>query len=94
MAGGQMKTNSIPHILPEEKKTGLYTTGDNQNSWAGVTILQELFVREEHNYIVQKMSQEYPRMQDEQLFNAARLVIAALVAKVHTADWTVSSCGM
>ena len=42
MAGGQMKTNSIPHILPEEKKTGLYTTGDNQNSWAGVTILQEL----------------------------------------------------
>lgn len=28
-------------------------------------------------------------MSDEDIFNSARLVIAALVAKVHTADWTV-----
>mmetsp|Transcript_16168 Transcript_16168/g.34943 ORF Transcript_16168/g.34943 Transcript_16168/m.34943 type:complete len:655 (+) Transcript_16168:228-2192(+) len=86
-SGGKMKTNQVDHILPEDK-TGLYTTGDNQNSWVGVTVLQELFVKE-HNYIADQMSKANPEMTDEDLFNASRLVIAALVAKIHTVDWTV-----
>jgi|SaaInl74LU_5_DNA_1037368.scaffolds.fasta_scaffold28697_1 hypothetical protein len=90
MSGGQLKTNQdgIPHILPEDK-SGLYTTGDKQNSWVGVTILQELFLKE-HNYVAEQMSKKYPSMTDEDIFNATRLVIAALVAKIHTTDWTVS----
>jgi len=89
MSGGQLKTNQdgIPHILPEDK-SGLYTTGDKQNSWVGVTILQELFLKE-HNYVAEQMSKKNPSMTDEDIFNATRLVIAALVAKIHTTDWTV-----
>jgi hypothetical protein len=88
--GGKLKENQdgIPHILPTDKN-GLYTTGDKQNSWVGVTILQELFLKE-HNYIAEEMSKKNPDMTDEDIFNATRLVIAALVAKVHTTDWTVS----
>mmetsp|Transcript_8657 Transcript_8657/g.16135 ORF Transcript_8657/g.16135 Transcript_8657/m.16135 type:complete len:658 (-) Transcript_8657:209-2182(-) len=87
--GGKMKTNQdgIPHILPEDE-AGLYTTGDKQNSWVGVTVLQELFVKE-HNYIADQISEANPEMTDADLFNASRIVIAALVAKIHTTDWTI-----
>mmetsp|Transcript_10143 Transcript_10143/g.15567 ORF Transcript_10143/g.15567 Transcript_10143/m.15567 type:complete len:895 (+) Transcript_10143:59-2743(+) len=85
--GGKMKTSGKDHVLPE-RKDGTYLLGDNKNSWVGVALLQELFLKE-HNWIADKMASAYPDMTDQQLFDAARLVIAALVAKIHTVDWTV-----
>merc|ERR1712038_899359 len=76
-----------PHLLPENKD-GTYVLGDNQNSWIGVALLQEIFLKE-HNWIADQMASKYPDMSDQKLFDAARLVIAALVAKIHTVDWTV-----
>merc|ERR1712038_839341 len=76
-----------PHLLPENKD-GTYVLGDNQNSWIGVALLQEIFLKE-HNWIADQMASKYPDMSDQKIFDAARLTIAALVAKIHTVDWTV-----
>ena len=32
---------------------------------------------------------EYKHMSDEQLYHRARLVTSAVIAKIHTIDWTV-----
>lgn len=32
---------------------------------------------------------EYPDMNDENIFRHARLVTSAVIAKIHTIDWTV-----
>ncbi len=87
--GGKMKVNSegIPCLLPENKD-GTYALGDNKNSWIGVALLQEIFLKE-HNWIADKMAKEYKDMTDQQLFDAARMTISSLVAKIHTVDWTV-----
>ena len=63
--------------------------GDRQNSWIGVSLLQDLFIRE-HNAIATSIAQHHPELagNDEKLFNRARLVVAALVAKIHTVEWT------
>ena len=74
-----MKTNSegIPHLLPQNKD-GSWVMGDNKNSWIGVALLQELFVKE-HNWIADQIAKEYPDLEDPVLFDHARNVVASLV---------------
>ena len=55
--------------------------------WVGLLMLHTLFTRE-HNAICDRLRAEYPRWEDEQLFQRARLVNAALLAKIHTTEWT------
>uniref|UniRef100_A0A7S2HGR1 Uncharacterized protein n=1 Tax=Helicotheca tamesis TaxID=374047 RepID=A0A7S2HGR1_9STRA len=86
--GGQLKTNpTLPDTLPQ-RPDSTNVVGDHKNSWIGVSLLQELFLKE-HNYIAGKIAKRNPKMSDEELFQATRCVIAALVAKIHTVDWTV-----
>ncbi|XP_078165996.1 alpha-dioxygenase PIOX-like [Carex rostrata] len=67
---------------------GVAISGDVRNSWAGVSILQALFTKE-HNAVCDALKNEYPRLTDEELYRHARLVTSAVIAKVHTIDWTV-----
>ncbi|HEY0584373.1 MAG TPA: peroxidase family protein [Chloroflexota bacterium] len=55
--------------------------------WVGLGLLLTLFARE-HNAICDRLAQEYPDWSDEQLFQKARLINAALLAKLHTVEWT------
>ena len=55
--------------------------------WLGVLMLHTIFTRE-HNSICDRLKAEYPRWTDEQLFQRARLINAALMAKIHTMEWT------
>jgi hypothetical protein len=55
--------------------------------WTGMGMLITLFVRE-HNAVCDRLRTEYPQWDDEELFQRARLVVAALLAKIHTAEWT------
>ena len=73
-----------------ETGTVYNTTGDNMNSWLGVSLLQELFLKE-HNAVAQAIVQNHPEWadDDERVFGMARLVVSALLAKIHTIDWTV-----
>jgi hypothetical protein len=73
-------------LLPLDDN-GIDSTGFNDNWWVGLTLLHTLFVKE-HNAICDRLKHEYPSWSDEQLFDHARLINAALTAKIHTAEWT------
>lgn len=62
-------------------------TGVNGNWWVGLSLLHTLFARE-HNQICDRLRAQFPAWSDEQLFNQARLINAALMAKIHTIEWT------
>jgi hypothetical protein len=55
--------------------------------WVGLSMLHTLFVKE-HNAICDRLKQEYPEWKDDDLFDHARLINAALLAKIHTVEWT------
>ncbi|RZS11052.1 hypothetical protein BHM03_00042354 [Ensete ventricosum] len=81
--------------LLQHEVNGIAISGDIRNSWAGVSTLQALFVKE-HNAVCDALKasnaflqEEYPDLNDEELFRYARLVTSAVIAKIHTIDWTV-----
>jgi hypothetical protein len=55
--------------------------------WTGMGMLLTLFARE-HNAVCARLASEYPNWDDEELFQRARLVVSALLAKIHTVEWT------
>src|SRR5215208_5010036 len=55
--------------------------------WVGLTMLHTLFTLE-HNAIAERFRAEYPTWSDDEIFARARLVNAALLAKIHTVEWT------
>jgi len=86
---GLLKVNNKnPDTLPVNEND-VIEVGDQQNSWVGVALLQELFLKE-HNAVAREIAKNNPELagNDNELFHRARLVVAAVVAKVHTVDWT------
>jgi len=80
-------------LLPLERKAHgeVDLTGVNENWWVGLSVMHTLFARE-HNRICE-MLKNTPRARregwdDDRLFDQARLVNAALMAKIHTVEWT------
>ena len=67
----------------------LELTGVNGNYWIGLSILHTLFARE-HNAVVDRLKIDFPAADGEWLFQKARLTVAALIAKIHTTEWTPS----
>jgi len=65
----------------------LELAGVNGNWWSGLSVFHTLFARE-HNAIVDRLLVEYPAADGDWLFEKARLVNAALMAKIHTTEWT------
>jgi hypothetical protein len=55
--------------------------------WVGLGLFHTLFMLE-HNAICDRLRREYPTWTDDALFDKARLVNAALMAKIHTVEWT------
>jgi hypothetical protein len=76
------KTNNLP-VLPD----GVEQTGFRRNWWLGLSMLHVLFVRE-HNAICDMLAVRYPHFDDQRLFDTARLINAAVMAKIHTVEWT------
>uniref|UniRef100_A0A3Q7FW38 Alpha-dioxygenase 2 n=1 Tax=Solanum lycopersicum TaxID=4081 RepID=A0A3Q7FW38_SOLLC len=71
--------------LLEQDENGKIISGDVRNTWAGFVTLQALFVQE-HNLVCDVLKVQ---LEDEELYRHARLVTSAVIAKVHTIDWTV-----
>jgi Animal haem peroxidase len=67
--------------------TGVEDAGFRRNWWVGLTMLHTLFVRE-HNAICDMLHAAYPKWDDNRLFNVARLINAAVMAKIHSVEWT------
>ncbi|SDE16595.1 Animal haem peroxidase [Salipiger thiooxidans] len=77
-------------LLPIDSPSGvadLELSGVNGNWWIGLSVLHTLFVRE-HNAVVARLRVDYPTASGEWLFGKARLVVSALLAKIHTVEWT------
>jgi hypothetical protein len=83
--GGKLKLNEN-ETLPLDAK-GMEDTGFVRNWWVGQTLLHTLFARE-HNAICDHLMGAYPKWDDKRLFNVARLINAAVMAKIHTVEWT------
>ena len=83
--GGKLRLNE-DGTLPLDQK-GIEETGFNRNWWVGQSMLHTLFARE-HNAICDHLQDAYPSWDDNQIFNVARLVNAAVMAKIHTVEWT------
>lgn len=68
-------------------KKGIEETGFVRNWWVGLSMLHTLFTRE-HNAICDHLKSFYSDWDDNKLFNVARLVNAAIMAKIHSVEWT------
>jgi hypothetical protein len=55
--------------------------------WTGLAMMGLLFCLE-HNSICDALAADNPDWDDEELFQRARLVNSALIAKIHTVEWT------
>jgi hypothetical protein len=69
--------------------SGKEITGFTENGWVGLSLLHALFALE-HNAICDRLQRKNPHWDDERLFQQARLVNAALLAKIHTTEWSVA----
>jgi hypothetical protein len=90
---GKMQIDPKTKLIPIEP-TGLEATGLTANWWLGLSLLHNLFTLE-HNAICDHLVQAFPEWkddpgQDQQIFRVARLVNSALMAKIHTVDWTTA----
>jgi hypothetical protein len=57
------------------------------NLWIGLALFHILFARE-HNAICDRLRSAHPSWDDDRLFAKARLINAAVMAKIHTVEWT------
>jgi heme peroxidase len=78
--------------LPVDPATGISITGFSDNWWVGLGLLHTLFALE-HNAICERLKLEYPTWTDDQLYAKARLINSALMAKIHTVEWTPGILG-
>ena len=79
-AAPRTRTATLPRPLLE-------LAGQEPGYWVGLALFQTLFARE-HNAICDRLRAAYPSWSDDDLFDQARLVNAALLAKIHTVEWT------
>ena len=83
--GGLLKL--VDGRLPLTDDRRVEHTGFNENWWVGLSLLHTLFAQE-HNAIAAHLAASHPDWSDEELFQVARLVNAAVIAKIHTVEWT------
>jgi len=83
--GGKLHLDENDEIDYSESEIPI--TGFSENWWAGLHIMHTVFARE-HNDLVDALAKEYPSMTSDELFGTARNTIAAILAKIHTIEWT------
>jgi heme peroxidase len=88
---GKLKVDPKRKLIPLDP-TGIEKTGLTSNWWLGLSLLHNVFTLE-HNAICDHIIKAFPDWLerpdgDDQIFRVARLVNNALIAKIHTVDWT------
>jgi hypothetical protein len=93
---GQLREGAKLRMTPEgylpEDLTGQEITGFNESWWLGLSSLHTLFARE-HNLLCDELRAHYPTLSDERVYQTARLIVSALIAKIHTVEWTPAILG-
>jgi hypothetical protein len=84
--GGKLRVDERG-LLPEDLAQHVDLEGVAANFWLGLGLLHTLFTLE-HNTICDRLRASYPTWSDDRLYDKARLINAALMAKIHTVEWT------
>jgi hypothetical protein len=74
-------------LLPIDPDSGIDLTGVSGNWWIGLSLMHTLFTLE-HNAICDRLRADFVHWSDDDVFDRARLINAALMAKIHTVEWT------
>jgi len=88
--GGKLKlapNGLVPFDPTTLNLPGMDLAAVHGNWWVGLAMLHTLFMQE-HNTICDLLAPDHPEWNDQQLFAHARLINAALIAKIHTVEWT------
>ncbi len=72
--------------------SGQELTGFNESWWLGLSGLHTIFARE-HNLLCDELRSHYRGWSDERVYQTARLIVSALIAKIHTIEWTPAVLG-
>ena len=80
------KIKLVDGYLPVNR-FGMEVTGFNESFWLGLSALHTLFVRE-HNLLCDELRARYGTWSDDRIYHTARLIVTALIAKIHTVEWT------
>jgi Animal haem peroxidase/Catalase len=92
----QLREGAKLRLTPEgylpDDASGLTITGFNESWWLGLGTLHTLFARE-HNLLCDELRSHYPTWSDERVYQTARLIVSALIAKIHTVEWTPAILG-
>ncbi|HUS06774.1 MAG TPA: peroxidase family protein, partial [Bryobacteraceae bacterium] len=83
---GKIRVNPDGRLELDVEK-GLEITGFGENGWVGLSMLHGLFALE-HNQICDVLRAKNPNASDDWLYSKARLINGALMAKIHTVEWT------
>jgi hypothetical protein len=84
---GKLKIEPNGRLPEDPNQPGIDMTGFNENFWFGLSCLHTLFTKE-HNAICDVLKKENPEWDDQRLFDTAWLINSALMAKIHTVEWT------
>ena len=84
---GKLRIDDNGRLFEDPEQPGVDLAGFNENWWFGLSCLHTLFTKE-HNAICDVLRKENPRWDDQRLFDTAWLVNSALMAKIHTVEWT------
>jgi hypothetical protein len=88
--GGCLRV-SDKEMLPIDDH-GMELSGFTDNWWLGLSLLHTLFAKE-HNAVCDRLHRHNPKWSDDQLFHTGRLIVTALLAKIHTIEWTPAILG-
>ncbi|KAI9055355.1 hypothetical protein LZ554_000314 [Drepanopeziza brunnea f. sp. 'monogermtubi'] len=81
-----LRKKGFVDFLPRDEND-LPKTGFNTNWWLGLELMHTLFALE-HNAICDMLRAKHPDWCSDQLFDTARTINCALMAKIHTVEWT------
>ena len=84
---GKLKLGERDRLPEDPDQPGVDATGFNENWWFGLSCVHSLFTKE-HNAICDVLKREHPDWSDQRLFDTAWLINSALMAKIHTVEWT------
>jgi hypothetical protein len=84
--GGRLRIEPTK-LLPVDPETGLHLSGFTDNWWIGLAMLHTLFTLE-HNHLCDQLATQHPTWDDGQLHAKAKLINSALMAKIHSVEWT------
>lgn len=79
-------------LLPLDPVTGTTLTGFTSNAWLGIELMHTLFAKE-HNAICDALVDGERSMSSDEIFRVARMINCAVMAKIHTIEWTPAILG-